>query len=66
MKGKSVIRKINYQTAKAERAAYFLNLSPAERVKYLQHLRKLNLGNVADEPIKKIISVISRNPDKIR
>jgi len=64
MSGKRKIRKINRQIAEEERISYTQKLSPGERIKYLQHLRELNLGKKANEPLKKVIKLISNKHDK--
>lgn len=58
MPGKYKIRKINFQIAHEEKSDYFMKMSPEERIKYLQHLRKINLGKSAESPMKKIIAII--------
>ena len=52
------IRKISYQVADEEKSSFSLKMNPVERIKYLEHLRKINLGPMADLPIRKIITVI--------
>jgi hypothetical protein len=58
MAGKHKIRKINFNIAREEKVAYSGRMSPEERIKYLQHLRKINLGPSAETPLKKIVILI--------
>jgi hypothetical protein len=64
MSGRKKIRKINRQIAEEERIFYGLKLTPDERLKYLQHLRELNLGDKAREPLKKVIRLMPDSPDR--
>jgi hypothetical protein len=58
MSGKQKIRKINRQIAEEERLSYTRKLTPEERIGYLKHLREVNMGNIVNEPLKKVIKLI--------
>ena len=64
MSGSKKIRKINREIAEEERISYGLKLTPDERIKYLQYLREINLGEKAKEPVKKVIRLLTDSPDR--
>jgi hypothetical protein len=55
---KPPVRIINFKIAEEERIEFSMKMSPDQRISYLQHLREINLGRIAKQPIKKIISII--------
>ena len=52
-------RIIDFSIAKEEKEKYTNQLTPEERLKYLEHLREINLGPKVKEPIKRILQIIS-------
>ncbi len=58
---KKSVRKIDFKTAEEEEVKYRESLSPEQRLKYLQHLREINLGDQAKGPVKRIIRFIDPN-----
>ena len=57
---KSKVRKVDFQAEREEKAEYFLKMTPGDRIKYLYKLRRLNLGPMAESPMKKTVTIISR------
>jgi hypothetical protein len=61
MAKKGSLRKISFEEARNEDREYFLSLSSADRWKELETLRRLNYSKEVLQPMKRIITVISRN-----
>jgi hypothetical protein len=61
MSKKGALRKISFEEAKEEDLERFLKLSYADRWRALEALRRLNYGEDVLKPMKKTITIISRN-----
>ncbi len=61
MATKGVLRKISFEQAKEEEQERFLKLSYADRWREVEAMRRLNYGDEALKPMKKIITIVSRN-----
>lgn len=56
----------SFEEADKQDKEYWLSRTPLERLQHMELLRRINYGDAATAPIRKIIEIAERNGDEVK